>query len=274
MASMTTIISHDFVGQAFGKGIAGWFFWYLTGNWVILEGSGWFHSHAWSLGGGSWKAVLTWRLPCLSTLPQGLPYSLWGKGLQDWKGVQPGLKPELGESRNHQSVPATWHTILRLRPLWHYFLGVHIIPGSFSWGECITGVRKPVFWTHLSLFPATWSWTMSSQPHDPEQATALLRPPCLPLWNKDTFFLCLFLMFTRRTVLVAEVSQEVSQETPCLVLVHLTYCVPLDSSFSISGTQASRSGVYVSFQLRFQGGYWQKHHEQTVCSAAREHCHD
>lgn len=167
MASMTTIISHDFVGQAFGKGIAGWFFWYLTGNWVILEGSGWFHSHAWSLGGGSWKAVLTWRLPCLSTLPQGLPYSLWGKGLQDWKGVQPGLKPELGESRNHQSVPATWHTILRLRPLWHYFLGVHIIPRSFSWGECITGVRKPVFWTHLSLFPATWSWTS----HCPSQAS-------------------------------------------------------------------------------------------------------
>lgn len=73
-------------------------------------------------------------------------------------------------------------------------------------------------------------------------------------------------MFTRKTVLVAEVSQGVIQETPRLVLVRLTYCVPLDSSFSISGTQASRSGVYVSFQLRFQGGYWQEHHEQTVFS--------
>lgn len=45
--------------------------------------------------------------------------------------------------------------------------------------------------------------------------------------------------FTLRSALVAEISQGVSQETPCLVLAYLTHSVPLDSSFSISRTQAS-----------------------------------
>lgn len=45
--------------------------------------------------------------------------------------------------------------------------------------------------------------------------------------------------FTLRSALVAEISQGVSQEIPCLVLAYLTHSVPLDSSFSISRTQAS-----------------------------------